>query len=102
MLFELSECCRSGALRFIAVNGFGNQTVFEQMANQLICAVFGSGKDQNLIPLVVDDKVAKDSVFISFRNSVKRLANKRGVLISLDFDGLRLIEEFGSELFNFR
>ena len=72
------------------------------MANQLICAVFGSGKDQNLIPLVVDDKVAKDSVFISFRNSVKRLANKRGVLISFDFDGLRLIEEFGSELFNFR
>ena len=66
MLFELSERCRSGVLRFVAVNGFGDQAVFEQMANQLICAVFGSGKDQNLIPLVVDDKSRRTVCLLAF------------------------------------
>lgn len=76
------------------MNGFGDQAVFEQMANQLICAVFGSGKDQNLVPLVIDDEIAEYGVLIGFRNSVKGLANQRRVLISFDFNGLRLVQEF--------
>ncbi len=50
-------------LTFIPVNGFCFKAVSEELLAQFVGAVFCSGKDQRLVPLIIDNQITDDIGF---------------------------------------
>src|SRR5690606_33682992 len=92
--FEVGQCTGTGALTFIAVNGGSGNVVFLQMFGQTVSAVFGTGKHQHLLPLVVFQQLAEQLrlTFFIGRND-PLLDTVRGAVARTDVNFQRIMHQ---------
>lgn len=75
-VLEVSEGYLSGALGFVAVNGFSPDAGFDQELNQLICAMLGAGKDECCLDRIVREDMLEQEGFVFFLRKEDELVDR--------------------------
>ena len=93
-ILELGQGTGTRRLALVAMDGRRRDLVLEQLLGQLVGAVFGAGKDQHLLPVVMANQVRQKLLLMQLRHQMHRLLHHfgRGVA-ACHFDAARVVEQ---------
>ena len=92
--FKISQRSGTRALALVAVNSGAADAVFIELFRQVVCAVFGAGKDQNLLPVTFADHLRQQLALALFIDKMHQLAHLlRSGVTAGDFDFQRVMQQ---------
>ena len=101
--FEVSKGFGTCSLTFVSVNGSSFDAALFKLFCQPVGTVFGTGKDQHLLPFFRFDQLRKQLTFAALVHMVYHLTDLLGCgVFACHFDGFGVMQQSGCKLFDLR